>query len=127
MRENASAIPYNGGNYSYLLNFTTKAIAIVAATITSLDAITTVAAPSKTPLIVGDRIRWERRRISCGRSRLTLPSLLTNSLHPRPVLRNLSPWNPRLKSSLPHDPRLPHPDDDRHRNHGGYPLGKNGQ
>lgn len=42
MRENASAIPYNGGNYSYLLNFTTKGIAIVAATLTSLDAITTV-------------------------------------------------------------------------------------
>ena len=42
MRENASAIPYNGGNYSYLVNFTTKGIAIVAATITSLDAVTTV-------------------------------------------------------------------------------------
>ena len=42
LRENASAVPYNGGNYSYLLNFTAKSFAIVAAAITVLDAITTV-------------------------------------------------------------------------------------
>jgi amino acid transporter len=42
LRENASAVPYNGGLYSYLVNFTSKSIAVVAAAITSLDAITTV-------------------------------------------------------------------------------------
>ncbi len=42
LRENASAVPYNGGSYSYLVNFTSKNIAIVAAAITSLDAVTTV-------------------------------------------------------------------------------------
>jgi hypothetical protein len=41
LRENASAVPYNGGSYSYLVNFTSKSIAVVAAAITSLDAITT--------------------------------------------------------------------------------------
>jgi Amino acid permease len=40
--ENASAIPYNGGNYSYLVNFASKNLAIIAAAITSLDAISTV-------------------------------------------------------------------------------------
>ena len=40
--ENISAVPFNGGNYSYLLNFSSKTIAIVAATMTLLDAITTV-------------------------------------------------------------------------------------
>jgi hypothetical protein len=42
LQENASAVPYNGGSYSYLVNFTTKTIAVVAAAITALDAITTV-------------------------------------------------------------------------------------
>ena len=40
--ENAAAVPFNGGNYSYLLNFSSKNAAIVAAAITFLDAITTV-------------------------------------------------------------------------------------
>jgi amino acid transporter len=42
LKENTSAVPYNGGNYSYLVNSTSKSFAIVAATITLLDAITTV-------------------------------------------------------------------------------------
>lgn len=42
LQENASAVPYNGGNYSYLVNFTSKYLAIIAAAITLLDAITTV-------------------------------------------------------------------------------------
>ena|SRR5579871_6366846 len=42
MYENASAVPFNGGNYSYLINFTSKSIAIVAAAITLMDAVTTV-------------------------------------------------------------------------------------
>ena len=45
MCENASAVPFNGGNYSYLVNFTSKSIAIIAAAITLLDAITTVPIP----------------------------------------------------------------------------------
>lgn len=40
--ENASAVPYNGGSYSYILNFGSKTLAVIAAAITSLDAITTV-------------------------------------------------------------------------------------
>jgi amino acid transporter len=43
--ENAFAIPYNGGNYSYLLNSSSKTIAIIAAAITLLDAIVTVILP----------------------------------------------------------------------------------
>jgi hypothetical protein len=43
--ENASAAPFNGGNYSYLLNFSSKTIAIVAAAMTLLDAIATVIFP----------------------------------------------------------------------------------
>ena len=43
LREIVSAVPFNGGNYSYLLNFSSKTFAIVAAAITLLDAITTVA------------------------------------------------------------------------------------
>lgn len=42
LRELVSAVPFNGGNYSYLLNFASKTFAIVAAAITLLDAITTV-------------------------------------------------------------------------------------
>jgi hypothetical protein len=38
-------VPYNGGNYSFLVNFTTKGIAIVAAAVASLDAIITVPTP----------------------------------------------------------------------------------
>jgi amino acid transporter len=41
-KENASAVPYNGGSYSYLVNFASKRIAVVAAAVTALDAITTV-------------------------------------------------------------------------------------
>jgi amino acid transporter len=40
--ENASAVPYNGGSYSYIVNFGPKSLAVVAAAVTSLDAITTV-------------------------------------------------------------------------------------
>ena len=36
LRENASAVPLNGENYSYLVNFTSKSIAVVAAAIMSL-------------------------------------------------------------------------------------------
>lgn len=42
LRENVSAVPFNGGNYSYLLNFASKTLAIVAAAVTLLDAVTTV-------------------------------------------------------------------------------------
>ena len=58
LRENASAVPFNGGNYSYLLNFASKNFAIIAAAITQLDAITTVSLP---PVIInysGCRFCW---------------------------------------------------------------------
>lgn len=42
LQENVSAVPFNGGNYSYLLNFASKTLAIVAAAVTLLDAVTTV-------------------------------------------------------------------------------------
>jgi amino acid transporter len=42
LREIVSAVPFNGGNYSYLLNFASKTFAVVAAAITLLDAVTTV-------------------------------------------------------------------------------------
>jgi hypothetical protein len=42
LRENASAVPYNGGSYSYLVNFSSKTIAVIAAAVTALDSITTV-------------------------------------------------------------------------------------
>jgi hypothetical protein len=57
MGENASAVPYNGENYSYLVNFTVKGFAVVAAAITALDAITTVSL-LLTELMVGGGISW---------------------------------------------------------------------
>jgi hypothetical protein len=42
LQENVSAVPQNGGNYSFLINFTSKSISIIAAAITALDAIATV-------------------------------------------------------------------------------------
>ena len=48
LRENISVVPFNGGNYSYLLNFASKTLAIPAAAVTLLDAITTVLPASGT-------------------------------------------------------------------------------
>ena len=127
MRENASAIPYNGGNYSYFVNFTTKSIAILAATLTCLDAVTTVTNPVNSPLISGHRLSGECRRIPCWRGRPTVPRLPLNSFYPYNVLRNMSPWNPGLKSSLSSYPLVPHSHNVCHCNFGNGSLGPNGK
>jgi hypothetical protein len=55
LRENASAIPYNRANYSYLTNFASKSFVIIVAAITVLDAINTVFTIIYNGLIVGCR------------------------------------------------------------------------
>jgi len=91
--ENASAVPYNGGNYSYLINFTSKGLAIIAAAITALDAITTVLLSSQYNLTLDSRVCWECNRISCRRGRPTIPQGIDDCLDSNHVFWNLSAWN----------------------------------
>ena len=98
LRENASAVPYNGGNYSYLVNFTSKSLAIIAAAVTLLDAITTVSPLSKRNLIyIGCRCIRKCRSISRRRSQFTISRSFIDSVHSRTILCDMSPWYPRIE------------------------------
>jgi len=93
VRENASTVPYNGGNYSYLINFSSKFLAIIAAAVAMLDAVTTVRSLF-TILISGCRFSRQCSRLSRWGNHFTLRSCSIDHHHNHPLLSNLSIWRP---------------------------------
>ena len=97
LRENASAVPYNGGSYSYLVNFTSKYIAIIAAAITSLDAITTVTSRVSNQLISGGGISRKCRRLLSRRSPLAILGSFVTGFHLDTIFRCLYARHSRIQ------------------------------